>query len=73
MEDAGSEREDNVEESAPNVIVSRMAFSADGQWLATTDDHCRTHIYNLDAVQVSICLPKNCADKRCQLILILLL
>jgi len=38
--------------------VSRMAISADGQWLATTDDLARTYIFNLDSVQVrSFSLP----------------
>lgn len=35
------------------TTVSRMAISADGQWLATTDDLSRTYIFNLDSVQVS--------------------
>jgi U3 small nucleolar RNA-associated protein 4 len=34
-----------------------MAISPDGQWLATTDDHRRTHIFNLDAVQHHTALP----------------
>jgi len=29
------------------TTVSRMAISADGQWLATTDDLSRTYIFNL--------------------------
>lgn len=37
------------------TCVSRMAISADGQWLATTDDLARTYIFNLDSVQV--CFP----------------
>jgi U3 small nucleolar RNA-associated protein 4 len=38
--------------------VSRMAISADGQWLATTDDLARTYVFNLDSVQVrSFSLP----------------
>lgn len=34
------------------VTVTRMALSPDGQWLATTDTAYRTHIFNLDSVQV---------------------
>src|SRR5258707_15328787 len=33
------------------ATITRMAISPDGQWLATTDDHLRTHIFNLDSVQ----------------------
>lgn len=36
-----------------STTISRMAISADGQWLATTDDLSRTYIFNLDSVQVS--------------------
>ena len=34
------------------VNISRIAISHDGQWLATSDDHMRTHIFNLDSIQV---------------------
>lgn len=42
------------EEMAGRTVatVSRLAISADGQWLATTDDLSRTYIFNLDSVQV---------------------
>jgi U3 small nucleolar RNA-associated protein 4 len=39
------------------ATITRMAISPDGQWLATTDDHRRTHIFNLDAVQHHTSLP----------------
>ncbi|KAI9512662.1 WD40 repeat-like protein [Russula earlei] len=39
------------------ATITRMATSPDGQWLATTDDHMRTHIFNLDAVQHHTTLP----------------
>ncbi|KAI0286783.1 WD40 repeat-like protein [Russula aff. rugulosa BPL654] len=39
------------------ATVTRMAISPDGQWLATTDDHLRTHIFNLDSVQHHSSLP----------------
>jgi U3 small nucleolar RNA-associated protein 4 len=34
------------------VNISRLAISSDGQWLASSDDHSRTHIFNLDSLQV---------------------
>ncbi|KAJ3919467.1 WD40 repeat-like protein [Lentinula edodes] len=37
--------------------VTRMAVSADGQWLATSDDRSRTHIFNLDSIQHHCVLP----------------
>ena len=39
------------------VTITRMAVSPDGQWLATTDDHMRTHIFNLDSVRPHSSLP----------------
>jgi U3 small nucleolar RNA-associated protein 4 len=43
----------DADEAGPAVTsVSRMAISADGQWLATMDDLARTYIFNLDSVQV---------------------
>jgi U3 small nucleolar RNA-associated protein 4 len=43
-------------ESMP-ATITRMAISPDGQWLATTDDRRRTHIFNLDSVQHHSSLP----------------
>jgi U3 small nucleolar RNA-associated protein 4 len=40
-----------------SATITRIAISPDGQWLATTDDHRRTHIFNLDAVQYHTSLP----------------
>lgn len=41
---------------APAVVsILRISISPDGQWLATSDDHARTHIFNLDSIQVIIC------------------
>ena len=34
------------------VEISSLAISPDGQWMATTDDCCQTHVYNFDALQV---------------------
>jgi U3 small nucleolar RNA-associated protein 4 len=39
------------------ATITRMAISPDGQWLATTDDLLRTHIFNLDSVQHHSSLP----------------
>ncbi|KAI0307576.1 WD40 repeat-like protein [Multifurca ochricompacta] len=39
------------------ATITRMTISPDGQWLATTDDHRRTHIFNLDSVQHHSSLP----------------
>lgn len=44
--------EEEEDEDGRSASVTRLAFSADGQWLATTDDRFRTHIFNLDSVQV---------------------
>ncbi|TRM61425.1 WD40-repeat-containing domain protein [Schizophyllum amplum] len=37
--------------------VQRLAVSPDGQWLATSDDHAQTHIFNLDSIQHHCTLP----------------
>ncbi|KDQ54726.1 hypothetical protein JAAARDRAFT_181268 [Jaapia argillacea MUCL 33604] len=39
------------------ATVSRISISTDGQWVATTDDHCRTHVFNLDSIQHHCVLP----------------
>lgn len=39
------------------ATITRLAISADGQWLATTDDRRRTHVFNLDSVQHHCVLP----------------
>ena len=39
------------------ATITRMTISPDGQWFATTDDHLRTHIFNLDSVQHHSSLP----------------
>lgn len=33
--------------------IQRITISSDGQWAATSDDRARTHIFNLDSLQVS--------------------
>lgn len=36
----------------PSVV--RMAVSPDGQWLATSDELCRTFVFNLDSIQACL-------------------
>ncbi|KAF8078360.1 WD40-repeat-containing domain protein [Lyophyllum atratum] len=56
MGDATSEEEEDS--SAPAVTsVLRISISPDGQWLATSDDRARTHIFNLDSIQHHSVLP----------------
>jgi U3 small nucleolar RNA-associated protein 4 len=49
---------DSIEESenqpSTPVIVNilRVSISPDGQWLASSDDRSRTHVFNLDSIQV---------------------
>jgi len=47
------ESEINSEDSV-EVKVLRLAISTDGQWLASSDDHSRTHVFNLDSLQVTL-------------------
>lgn len=50
----GSESDESSEgeDEQITVTVTRMAVSPDGQWLATADDRSRTHVFNLDSIQV---------------------
>ncbi|KAG1715787.1 hypothetical protein ID866_1363 [Astraeus odoratus] len=41
--------------SPPSVV--QMAVSPDGQWLASSDEQCRTFIYNLDSIQYHTRVP----------------
>lgn len=62
-QDASDEEKDEDEEEDENLIkvalisVDRLAVSADGQWLATSDNEARTHIFNLDSISVSLIQP----------------
>jgi U3 small nucleolar RNA-associated protein 4 len=47
-----SEDEDITSGELTVASVLRLAISTDGQWLASSDDHGRTHVFNLDSVQV---------------------
>ncbi|KAI0824120.1 WD40 repeat-like protein [Trametes gibbosa] len=56
--DSDSDSDSDVEASKRvRTTITRMAVSADGQWLATADDRRRTHVFNLDAVQHHCTLP----------------
>ncbi|RDB28866.1 U3 small nucleolar RNA-associated protein 4 [Hypsizygus marmoreus] len=53
------ESEDEIEGGSTPVLVSvhRISISPDGQWLATSDDRARTHIFNLDSIKHHSVLP----------------
>ncbi|KAL5535151.1 UTP4 [Sanghuangporus sanghuang] len=55
--DKNGKLEEDEEDEEEHASITRMAFSPDGQWFVTTDDHYRTHIFNLDAVQHHAVLP----------------
>ncbi len=50
--DSEEEESEGGDGQATSCTITRMAVSADGQWLATSDDRSRTHTFNLDAIQV---------------------
>ena len=43
---------DNGADVTTSARILRLTVSVDGQWLASSDDHSRTHVFNLDSVQV---------------------
>ncbi|KAG9223033.1 hypothetical protein PLEOSDRAFT_1074877 [Pleurotus ostreatus PC15] len=52
--------EEEIEEQKPILArITRMVISADGQWLATSDDLSRTHIFNMDSIQHHCILPSS--------------
>lgn len=56
--DSGSEPETDPSKLKESFgTISRMSVSPDGQWLATTDSHRLTHIFNLDSIQHHALLP----------------
>ncbi|TFY72623.1 hypothetical protein EVG20_g365 [Dentipellis fragilis] len=57
--DAAASSDEDLPDLAKPVVttITRMAVSPDGQWLATTDDRHRSHIFNLDSVQHHAVLP----------------
>lgn len=63
---SGSEAEEDekdiedIEDQKPTLArITRMVISADGQWLATSDDLSRTHIFNMDSIQHHCILPSS--------------
>lgn len=59
--DVGSNQEVHSSGEEPDILdhddwplISQMSVSTDGQWLATSDLQGRTHVFNVDAVKVSI-------------------
>ncbi|KAI5898640.1 WD40 repeat-like protein [Schizophyllum commune H4-8] len=53
--DSGIELPSTSSTTVPSV--HRLAVSPDGQWLATSDDHAQTHIFNLDSLHHHCTLP----------------
>ncbi|KAF9557862.1 WD40 repeat-like protein [Agrocybe pediades] len=49
--------EEDVGSTAAIVSVDQIAVSTDGQWVATSDNHARTHVYNLDLISHHCTLP----------------
>lgn len=54
--------DDELLQSDGPPCVLRMAVSPDGQWLATSDELCRTFVFNLDSIQACV---RFCATKEC--------
>jgi hypothetical protein len=53
MDVSVTEDDGDVSDEAPvSANILRMAISPDGQWLATSDDRCRTNIFNMDLLKV---------------------
>ncbi|KAJ7275263.1 WD40-repeat-containing domain protein [Mycena haematopus] len=59
--DAPANEDEDSESGMPSVPITtsilRLATSFDGQWLASSDTHARTHVYNLDSIQHHCVLP----------------
>lgn len=53
VQNADDEDGELLQSDAPPSVV-RMAVSPDGQWLATSDELCRTFVFNLDSIQVCV-------------------
>lgn len=51
-ENEGEEMMMTLDSDGPPPSIRRMAVSPDGQWLATSDDLCRTFVFNLDSIKV---------------------
>ncbi|KAG8220082.1 WD40 repeat-like protein [Butyriboletus roseoflavus] len=56
VQDAADDEGELPQSDGPPSVV-RMAVSPDGQWLATSDELCRTSVFNLDSIQYHGALP----------------
>ncbi|TFK41379.1 WD40-repeat-containing domain protein [Crucibulum laeve] len=58
-EEKGEDGSDFEEEDSSPLIVNihQLAISPDGQWLASSDERCRTHVFNLDSISHHSILP----------------
>ncbi|KAL0579813.1 U3 small nucleolar RNA-associated protein [Marasmius crinis-equi] len=64
--DEESDSEDEEDASKPTQAnVLRLAVSADGQWLASSDDQRRTNVFNLDTLQHHCVLPSFAHPAQC--------
>ncbi|KAK1229372.1 U3 small nucleolar RNA-associated protein [Marasmius sp. AFHP31] len=64
-DDSESESEHESVSEPTHANVLRIAISADGQWLATSDDKCRTNVFNLDTLQHHCVLPSFSHPAQC--------
>lgn len=53
VQDADDDDGELLQSDGPPSVV-RMAVSPDGQWLATSDERCRTFVFNLDSIQARV-------------------
>lgn len=53
VQDTDDDEGELPQSDGPPTVV-RMAVSPDGQWLATSDELCRTSVFNLDSIQVCV-------------------
>ncbi|KAK7064410.1 WD-repeats-region domain-containing protein [Favolaschia claudopus] len=58
---ADEDEAESEPEPTPSAITTtsilRLTTSFDGQWLASSDSHGRTHVYNMDSIQHHCVLP----------------
>ncbi|KAG7099464.1 hypothetical protein E1B28_001314 [Marasmius oreades] len=59
------DEEEHVHSVSAHTNILRIAISADGQWLATSDDKCKTNVFNLDSLQHHCLLPSFSHPAQC--------
>ncbi|KAF9014951.1 WD40-repeat-containing domain protein [Cyathus striatus] len=65
-QEGNESNEDEEDDASPlTVNIGRLAISPDGQWLASSDDHRRTHIFNLDSISHHTMLPSFAKPVQC--------